>query len=207
MSSYPKISALLAVVAALGTAAPAMATTYFFHFQGDPADTTYGDVLIDGHFLTAGPLFPSAITGVTGTVSGGSAAVVDGAITALSAYAQSDNTLYNIGTAGDYSFGGVSFTVVNAAQTATADYNLFDQGSATFLLVSTIDSTGYAANSTSAAPGPVVSDQNAQLAPPTADVGLDAPVPEPASWALMLIGFGLAGGATRARRQASSARA
>ena len=197
MSASIKTTAVVAAIAALGMAAPASATVYFFHFQGDPSNASYGNVVIDGLFTTAGPVSagPSAITAISGSVSGGSGSVVDGQITNLSPYASSDNRLYNIGTTHDYSFGGVSFTATNSTQ--SADYNLFDQNGATFLLISTIDSTGYAASSTPAAPVPVSS----QGAPPTAVVGPQSAVPEPTSWALMLAGFGFAGGALRQMRR------
>ena len=200
MSASIKTTAVLAAIASLGMVAPASATVYFFHFQGDPSNASYGNVVIDGLFTTAEPVSagPSAITAISGSVSGGSGLVVDGQITKLSPYASSDNILYNIGTTNDYSFGGVSFTATNSTQ--SADYNLFDQNGATFLLISTIDSTGYAASSTPAAPVPV-SSQGTPLAPPTAVVGPQSAVPEPTSWALMLAGFGFAGGALRQMRR------
>ena len=180
-----------ALFAGVGFGSTASATTYFFHFQGDTTNTTYGDVLINGHFTVAGGV-PGPITAVTGTVSGGNTAnVVDGPITSLSPYASSDNILYAYGTFGDYSFGGVSFNVSETINhvTETAAYNLFDWNGGTYLLVSTVDAIGYPQYGTVSAPSPTGGQT---LAP--ALVGI---VPEPSTWALMLTGLGLMGGALR----------
>ena len=189
-SSRLALGLTAALVAGVGLGSTASATTYFFHFQGDPANTTYGDVLINGHFTLAGNA-PGPIMSVTGTVSGGNTAnVVDGPITSLSPYAASDNILYAYGTFGDYSFGGVSFNVSETTNnvTETAAYNLYDWNGGTYLLVSTVDATGYPQFGTISAPPPPPGGT------PPAQVGI---VPEPATWALMLTGFGLLGGAMR----------
>lgn len=202
MISTSRLSLGLAVtlVVGAGLATTASATTYFFHFQGDATNPTYGDVVIDGHYTLAGSV-PGPIQTVTGTVSGGNPAnVVDGSITSLSPYAASDNILYASGTFGDYSFGGVSFNVTGTlgGAPATAAYNLYDWNGGTYLLVSTVDATGYPQNGT-------ISATASQGGTPPAQVGV---VPEPASWALMISGFGLLGGALRVagrRRIAASA--
>ena len=191
-SSRLVLCATAALVAGAGLGSSASATTYFFHFQGDPTNATYGDVVIDGHFILTGNA-PGPIQTVTGTVSGGNSAnVVDGPITSLSPYASSDNILYAYGTFGDYSFGGVSFNVSETTNhvTKTAAYNLYDWNGGTYLLVSTVDATGYPQFGTISAPPPPPGGNT----PPPAQVGV---VPEPATWALMLTGFGLLGGALR----------
>jgi len=157
-------------------AAPAYAQSYVFTFQNDSSSanySTYGNVHIDGLFTVGGAL-PSLITGISGAVSGGS--VLDGTIIGLSPYAGSDNILYGTGPTGNYSFGGVSFTVQNGAQ--TADYNLFDWNGSTFLIFSQADSVGYPQSGT----------QTGSLEP-SITPNLVTPVPEPATWAMLLMGF------------------
>lgn len=186
-----KLHTLLGVaLGAVLLATGAQAATYEFFFQG-PSSSAYGDVVIDGTFTTATPLTAGGgsvfLTGISGTVSGGSSSIVDGAIVGLSPYADADNELYATGTntGAPYSFGGVSFTVTTS--TRTADYNLFGWNGVTNLLVSTIDPVGEPQNSTPAAlpfsPGSITASVSA--------------APEPATWAMMLIGVGGLGAVLR----------
>jgi hypothetical protein len=199
MKPILKMTGLRAAVCAaalLASAGSASAATYFFTFANDdssanvPGSNGYGDVVINGQFTTADSLLPSAVTGISGTVTGGNSNwIVDGNITGLSSYANADNILFHSGVgAGDYeSFNGISFTVSNG--TLTADYNLYGWDGATFLLASTIDSTGFAENGTDAgnSPGTGASVSG---------------VPEPSTWAFMLFGICLLGAALRWHVQA-----
>lgn len=187
------LTGLMALCAFLGLAAfasSASAATYMFHFVGDPTNPDYGNVVINGEFVTSGSLLPSSITSISGTVSFGSGDLLDGTITGLSPYADADNVLYNVGTANDYSFGGVSFTVLGTDNTTTADYNLYVWNNATYLLVSTVDSVGYPQNGTPAASGPDFVERSSAFV---------SAVPESATWLLLLLGFGAAGVAMRRR--------
>ena len=177
-----KVITAAAALAVLGVAGSASATTYFFDFQNtDPSDA-YGPVEVSGTF-TASSSLPSAISAITGTVSDAPAPLVDGAITGLSSYAGADNTLYSVGvnTNNQVSFGGVSFSVGGEG------YNLYTYGGRTWLLASSIDPVGYPQNGT---PGT-----------------FSVTVPEPSTWAMMLVGFGGLGVAMRSRRRPAAATA
>jgi hypothetical protein len=172
-----------AAIAALATAGSASAATYIFDFQNtDPTDA-YGAVEVSGTF-TASSTLSSSITNITGNVSGAPAPLVDGAIAGLSGYAGADNTLYGVGanTGNQVSFGGVSFSV------GGEDYNLYAYNGGAWLLASSVDSVGYPQNGT----------------PGTFSV---TAVPEPATWAMMLVGFGGLGAAMRSRRKLVAATA
>lgn len=102
--------------------------------------------------------------------------LVDGSnpITGLSNYAGADNNLYI--TRAWVTFGGLSFST-----TSLGDFNFYNSGAGYYGLLSSVRNiNGY--------PDGVVA---------TAHV---APVPEPSSWALMLLGFGVAGFAMRRSR-------
>lgn len=173
-----------AAIAALATAGSASAKTYVFDFQNaDPSDA-YGAITIKGTF-TASSALPSAISGITGTVSGAPTPLLtNGVITGLSPYAGADNTLYaaNANINDDVSFGGISFSVGSAA------YNLYTYNGGGYLLASSIDPVGYPQNGT---PGALTVSA----------------APEPAVWAMMLVGFGGLGMAIRSRRKLAVASA
>lgn len=96
-------------------------------------------------------------------------------ITSLSSYAGADNNLYITGAW--VTFGGLSFST-----TSLGDFNFYNSGSGYYgLLSSRRDINGYA-------DGVIAT---AQL----------APVPEPATWAVMLIGFVGIGMTMRRRRR------
>ena len=109
----------------------------------------------------------------------GISGIYDGsAITGLSGYAAADNTLYEV-TPLYFSLGGLSFTSVGGA------YNIYAYNGGDYLLKSSDDPVGYPQNGTLLT---------------TAVIS----VPEPATWALMLIGFGTAGLGLRASRRQSA---
>jgi hypothetical protein len=92
-------------------------------------------------------------------------------ITGLSSYAGADNDLYVTGAW--VTFGGLSFST-----TSLGDFNFYNSGQGYYGLISSdVDANGY--------PDGISA---------TAHV---APVPEPATWIMMLVGFGAAGAAMR----------
>jgi hypothetical protein len=97
-------------------------------------------------------------------------------VTGLSSYAGSDNTLY--ATDPHVSYGGVSVATTNDI------YNFAD--------VSGLIVTKYSVN-----PGGGAQD----LVPVTGSI---TAVPEPAAWAMMLVGFGGVGAAMRSRRSGAA---
>ena len=112
-------------------------------------------------------------TAATGTISSGSDIYT---ILGISAYAGADNNLYV--TPAYVTFAGLSFTT-----DLGVDFNLFNYGDGTYGLLNSAENTvGYPD------PRDIV----------TANV---AAVPEPATWALMLIGFGAVGLQMRRKRQ------
>ena len=95
-------------------------------------------------------------------------------ITGLSSYAGADNDLYVTGAW--VTFGGLSFSTASLG-----DFNFYNSGQGYYgLLSSNTDINGYADGITA-----------------TAQV---APVPEPSTWMMMLVGFGAAGAAMRRSR-------
>jgi hypothetical protein len=103
------------------------------------------------------------------------------AITGLSNYAGASNLLTFPGLPSTDQ-GGISFVTASGVM-----FNLFTQGSAAeYVLSSAVDSVGYASNGV-----PIILSISA--------------VPEPAVWAMMLVGFGGLGVAMRSRRQSALA--
>jgi len=150
-----------ACAAALSAASAASATTYLLDFT---AGTDYGNVT----FTTAGP-WTAPVTGVGGEIDGF-------AVTGLSSYASSDNTLYD--SAPHVSYGGLSVATSN---------DTFNFANVSGLIV------------TKASVNPGGGAQN--LVPV---VGAISAVPEPAAWAMMLVGFTGLGAALRSRRNAAA---
>jgi len=144
-------SAALALVAA-----SAQATVYNFTFD-DGIDMASGQLVTTGSLVTA----------ISGTADGF-------AITGLSPYASSDNTVVS-GSAPYFDLGGLSFSANGV------DFNVYSSGGVEYMMNSVTDPGGY----------------GSYAAALTTDT-LTA-VPEPATWALMLGGFGLAGTALRRR--------
>ena len=143
--------------------------------NADPTDA-YGAVTVLGDFTTSGSPV-TAITNITGLVMGAPPALGDGGIAGPNGYAGADNVLYATGdyTNNNVSFGGVSFAAGGGS------YNIYTWNGGTYLLSSVIDPVGYPQNGT------------------LGTFRVDA-VPEPAIWAMMLMGFGGLGAATRTRR-------
>ena len=109
------------------------------------------------------------------TITGITGTFDGSAITGLSGYAAADNTIYQP-TPFYFSLGGVSFTSAGGA------YNIYAYNGGDYLLKSSVD--------------PVGLPQNGQLLT-VATIS----VPEPATWAMMLVGFGFAGAVARTSRK------
>jgi hypothetical protein len=152
--------AAAALAAALCVTSAANAATYLLDFT-TVGNTDFGDIT----FTTAGP-WTSPVTAVSGSIDGS-------AITGLSSYAGSDNTLYD--TAPHVSYGGVSIS------TALDTFN-FANVSGLILTKESVNPSG--------------SQQDLETL-----VGAISAVPEPATWAAMLLGFGGIGAAMRSRRK------
>jgi hypothetical protein len=128
-------------------------------------------------------------SGVLTTAPGGSPDTVIGIsgyldgqlITGLSPYAGADQLLYDGAPFVDFS--GVSFNAGGVS------YNVYNWNGADWLLKSTVDPVGYPQNGTELISGTVSS------------------APEPGTWALMVIGIGMAGAALRRRPRPAPAAA
>ena len=166
---------LACAVASFAIAAPAEAQSVPANV-GTPAPAgTYALVTGNGSFSVNALVTTNASGHATG-ISG----FVNGSdpITGLSTYAGADNNLY--ATLAWVTFGGLSFST-----TSLGDFNFYNSGSGYYgLLSSRTDINGY--------PDGVVA---------TAHV---APVPEPATWALMLLGIGAIGFQMRGNRKRTS---
>jgi hypothetical protein len=120
-----------------------------------------GGYSASGEFTTGNAGSPYTVIGISGTADGF-------AITGLSSYAGADQLLYVPPTSGYYAdYGGISFTNANGVSYNITD---FPSGSGNFINISTLDSGGDGC----------------------CGVAVDmtvAPVPEPSTWAMMIIGF------------------
>jgi len=126
--------------------------------------------------LTTATAAPSLVTGITGTADGQ-------AITGLSSFASADNQLF--ATTPFFDFSGLSFLANGVA------YNVYGSGGLGYLFTSTEYPSGSAP------------DTAADLLS-TNRVTLRSSVPEPATWAMMLMGFGAIGAAVRRRTRTAS---
>lgn len=177
MFSITKTSKLAAVaMAATCLASPASAATFLFTFDSPTADAT--GTLTTQDVPQAGGGF--LITGLSGTADG------FGSITLVppGGFAGNDNLLF-IGSPQLLSFSGFSFTngdefgniFFSSGLDADVLFGLTD-GASGVLGIGTFSIT------------------------PVVDPGVPA-VPEPGTWALMLLGFGFVGAAMRRQRRAS----
>jgi hypothetical protein len=183
----------LALVAA---AAPAEATTWMVTYTasaGAPASATLTVDVADVINAVGG----YDVTSVSGAVDGDT---VTGVITNPSQPFQwwtsdglfiVDNVAYP--TAPFFSNAGLFF-----AGASGAEYNLFSDDSATYELYKAQSGVGYLANSV----GAVTTVKAPQIGAlgPVGDAPGGGAVPEPAGWALMILGLGAVGGLLRRRR-------
>jgi hypothetical protein len=164
------LAATAACIAMALTAGAASAQTYVFDFSNlDPQDA-YGPIVGSGTLQTAGGTLPSAVTGISGLVAGGTAGD-NGAITGLSNFALASNVLY---PGPSVRLEGIAFDVGSTA------YDILSIGGADYL-VSSLPGSGWTPISLSI-----------------------AAVPEPATWAMLILGVAMIGFAARRRNEATA---
>jgi len=169
-----------AIAMAAMTSAAHATTVYTLSGQGIGSATATGTITTDG---TLGVLTQANITGVNITVAdGGGSAAVD-SFTTLSG---TDLTATASGLFFDYGGGSSEYFVTFSSDTTSA--YCIATGSPTCSGVP--DSEVIEVNS--------VIHQGPSLAGSTVEIAT-AGVPEPATWAMVLVGFGLAGAAMRRR--------
>lgn len=178
-------ASLLAVPALLSFTTPAAASVFAWDFTGS-GYTASGTLTTNDSNSIANPL-PCAtcadgpgflVTGITGTING---STITG-VAALNSFFFNDNRFYSQTSNGALDFAGLGFT------TATNTYKIFAGDWA-----GSIDQTYLMVNGDTAVNLSRPIEGNARL--------ISGPVPEPATWAMMLVGFG-AIGATMRRRTA-----
>jgi hypothetical protein len=163
------------------SAAAAQASTFYQTF-----DLTGTNVATEGEFTLDDATLGLGYYTVTGVVGNQTLGATTTAITGISAYASADN---HFGTASPFvSFSGVSWA------TATNAFNWYLSGNSTQYELAFSENTGGFEDGLH----------------PLADIRVGAvtdhstfgAVPEPASWALMILGFGGVGATLRRRRPA-----
>jgi hypothetical protein len=174
-----KLASILAGAAVLcAVAASAEAKVYDFSFTGNGVSGS-------GVITTADSNAASAVTSVTGSVFDSFVGPGAFSITGLSAYAAADNILYPT-TQPLVDFGGVSFTTDTGGE-----FNLGLGGGGLYGLVLN-----------SAVQNPVGYGNGGFDNPGSVNISMSVTgVPEPATWAVMLLGFGGIGAAMRSARR------
>lgn len=169
---------LLAAAALCAVATPALAGTVPSASPPMAPAGNYTFSYLAGTYNGSGTLTVDAsgnVTGITGTANGSN-------ILGLSNYASADNLLYDgsNGTSAWLDFSGLSFSILGNSfgigNTGAGDYGITD-------LVSNPAGTCCGSH------------------PAELNIAAVAPVPEPATWAMMLVGFAGIGFAMRARRR------
>ena len=192
-----KLGLILTGAAALSIAfaASAQAKVFDFSFTGD------NGVSGSGVFTTGAAGSPFTVTNVSGTITddqgvlAGAGPFLITGVTVANGYAANDNLLF-VPASGSptafVDFGGISFNTSNAALAVGPQFNLGGGGSnpsGTVLNDSANDPGGF--------PQPTFGSNNVSLSVTA--------VPEPATWAVMLVGFGGLGVAMRSRRKQAAA--
>jgi hypothetical protein len=131
--------------------------------------STNGDAT--GEFTTTGGPSTFTVTGVTGVVDGSD-------ITGLSSYGGADNTLFMPAPFADRN--GIAFSAASGL-----DYNIFENSPGVYGFCSSAVETSCTGTEANNAPEPEEFTVTSA----------GSPVPEPATWALMLLGVGMLGGA------------
>jgi hypothetical protein len=153
------VGAILAL-ATVVTPTAASADVYTFSYAGTLSSHTFGF----GQFTTAGSISPSQIIAISGFEVFDSVADT---ITGLSPYAVADNLLF-FPNAPYTSFGGISFHTASHG-----DFNLFQDVGGPFILSSVQNAGGFPDG----------------LNPINLQIAAVAAVPEPSTWAMMILGF------------------
>lgn len=156
--------------------------------------TDISGTVLSGQFTTSGPVlqgFGESVTGLTATLGAGALNFAQTGAATLIANPNADGS-FKTSPSVQFNYDNLYDCTIGANQTTTGfnnngllfsvggqEYNLFSNGTAPYML--------YAQNGVNES------------------VTFSTAVPEPAAWALMLVGFGLAGGAMRLRRQVALA--
>ncbi|WP_240047647.1 PEPxxWA-CTERM sorting domain-containing protein [Sphingomonas panacisoli] len=173
--------ALAAASTAL-VAVPALAQSYNFSFTGSTPTST--PISASGTFTVTG----STITGISGQYNG---ATIDQLYAPGTVVDSVNDKIDNVfsSTAPYLTGNGVGFGIVGN----NLLYNLYSTGANSYALyIATYPSTGSTAGST-----------NNTVSTFTVSRATGA-VPEPATWAMMLVGFGAVGGALRRRSKVAT---
>ena len=201
MGRFGKLAAVLGATLAMAVAGSARAATWMVTYNAQAGFPTMANLTLDVAD-TLNAVGGYDVLAVSGDVDGDAVTgLIANPIQPFPSYSADgmfifDNVVWN--SAPNLSGPGLFF-----AGASGDEYNLFSDNASTYELYRARSGVGYLANSVGSVVAYALPPQHSPLGGGGLDVGaVGGAVPEPATWAVMILGFGLAGSALRRRREA-----
>lgn len=197
MGRFGKLAAAISATLVLAAAGSAGAATWLVTYTANAGAPTIANLTLDvADALNAVGGYD--VLAISGSVDGDSViGLIANPIQPFPSYSADgmfifDNVVWN--SAPNISGPGLFF-----AGASGDEYNLFSDDASTYELYRARSGVGYLANSVGTVQAAALPAQHSPLGGGGLDVGGGGAVPEPSTWAMMILGFGMAGSALRRR--------